>query len=251
MRDERKTAMAHDGVNWSLLIEGCRAFGIDLTENQVDLFQLYYTHLDKMNRVMNLTAITTWQEVIAKHFLDSLSIAKYMDLSGNLSVIDIGTGAGFPGIPLKIVYPGMQVTLVDSLNKRIRFLDEVIALCGLSGIRAVHARAEELGRDRDYREQYDLCASRAVANLSSLCEYCLPFVKKGGVFAAYKSAEIGEELKKAKRAVRILGGELRHEPEVFELPGSDQKRTIVLIDKKEPTPSLYPRKPGTPAKNPL
>ena len=199
---------------------------------------------------MNLTAITEFEEVLDKHFLDSISLAQYVDLTKPVSVIDLGTGAGFPGMPLKIMFPDLKITLADSLNKRILFLDEVISELGLTDIQTVHARAEDLAHDPNYREQYDYCVSRAVANLSSLSEYCLPFVRIGGSFISYKSGEIEEELAAAKKAIFLLGGQFdRVIP--FQLEGTDLNRSFVVIRKEKKTAKTYPRKSGMPTKKPL
>ncbi len=223
---------------------------IVLTEQQCQQFQTYYEMLIEKNKVMNLTAITEYEEVIDKHFLDSILLGTVMDLSGDMSVIDVGTGAGFPGIPLKIAYPNLKITLLDSLNKRVKFLNEVIEELGLTDIEAVHARAEEGARKQEYREQFDLCVSRAVANLSTLSEYCLPFVKKSGCFVSYKSSQIEEELQQSKKAVKILGGKIRNVEEK-QLPDTDIVRQFVMIEKIGPTPKAYPRKAGTASKTPL
>ena len=184
--------------------------GIELNEHQKEQFDQYYELLVEWNKVMNLTGITEYEEVNLKHFTDSLSIARVKDMHQVQSVIDIGTGAGFPGIPLKIVYPELEVVLLDSLNKRIKFLDEVIRTLGLEKIRTIHGRAEDFAKPGQKREQYDLCVSRAVANLASLSEYCLPYVKIGGEFISYKSGEIEEELSDAKGAVFLLGGRMQY-----------------------------------------
>ena len=228
--------------------KGLEELGISLSPNQIEQFLTYYEMLVEKNKVMNLTAITEFDEVIEKHFLDSLSLIRICDLNRNLSVLDMGTGAGFPGIPLKIAFPDLKITLADSLNKRILFLQEVIEELGLEGVEAVHARAEELGRNKAYREQYDLVVSRAVANLASLEEYCVPFVKIGGNFISYKSGEIEEEVANAKNATFLLGGKVK---EIYKFDLYEQKRSFVVIEKCKGTPKTYPRKAGTPTKVPL
>ena len=228
-------------------------FGISLNQKQIEQFELYYKLLVSWNEKMNLTAITDREEVYVKHFLDSLSFVKTNPPTEDFRLIDIGTGAGFPGIPIKILYPKAHITLMDSLAKRVTFLNEVIEELSLNeegSIEAVHARAEDLAKDQTYREQYDYAVSRAVANLSTLSEYCLPFVKVGGVFVSYKSEKATEEVKDAKKAVFLLGGSFGEEIS-FILPGSDLKRTLVMIEKKSVTSSKYPRKAGMPSKNPL
>ena len=227
---------------------GLEELGISLSEEQIGQFLTYYEMLVEKNKVMNLTAITEFDDVIEKHFLDSLSLIKVCDLNRELSVMDMGTGAGFPGIPLKIAFPKLQVTLADSLNKRILFLQEVIDKLGLKGVEAIHARAEELGKNKSYREQYDLGVSRAVANLASLEEYCVPFVKIGGSFISYKSGEIEKEVANAKNATFLLGGKVKN---VYKFDLYEQKRSFVVIEKCTGTPKTYPRKAGTPTKTPL
>ena len=229
---------------------GLRKLNIELSDAQIQQFLDYYELLVEWNKVMNLTAITEFDEVIEKHFLDSLCLVKSMDLSKPLMVLDLGTGAGFPGIPLKIAFPQLEITLMDSLNKRINFLNEVIGKLGLKKITAVHGRAEEMARKKEYREMFDLCVSRAVANLSSLSEYCLPFVKKDGCFVSYKSAESDQEIADAKNAIFLLGGKTG-EIVKYQVPGSDMGRALVKINKVKQTPKAYPRKAGTPSKNPL
>ena len=182
--------------------------GIVLSDMQLQQFLTYYEMLIEKNKVMNLTAITEFVEVVEKHFLDSLSLARFVDLQGSLSLMDMGTGAGFPGIPLKIVFPELQITLADSLNKRVLFLEEVISELELKNVVAIHGRAEELARKKEYREGFDYCVSRAVANLSTLSEYCLPFVKIGGKFISYKSGECENEVAAAKSAIFLLGGKV-------------------------------------------
>ena len=229
-------------------IEEAKKINITFTEKQLEQFRIYYEMLVEKNKVMNLTGITEWDEVLEKHFLDSISLIRVIDLSQNISVLDMGTGAGFPGIPLKIAFPNLQITLADSLNKRVLFLQEVIDALKLEGIEAVHSRAEDLARDKNYREQYDLVVSRAVANLSTLSEYCLPFVKIGGQFISYKSGDIEEEVVASKSAVFLLGGKIKDTVK-FEL--GESSRSFVLIDKTKGTPKTYPRKAGTPSKKPL
>ena len=223
---------------------------IPFSSEQQEQFVTYYKMLLEKNKVMNLTAITEFDEVLDKHFLDSIALARYVDLTKSISLIDLGTGAGFPGMPLKIMFPNLKVTLADSLNKRIVFLDEVIGELGLTDIQTVHARAEDLAHNSDYRERYDYCVSRAVANLSSLSEYCLPFVRIGGTFISYKSGEIEEELAAAKKAIFLLGGQF-DQVIPFQLEGTDLGRSFVLINKDKKTAKTYPRKSGMPTKKPL
>ena len=204
--------------------------------------------LIEWNEKINLTAITEPQEIILKHFVDSLTIAKYIE-EGN-TIIDMGTGAGFPGIPLKIYRNDVKVVLADSLNKRIKFLNEVIEKLQLKNIETIHCRAEELGKNKEYREKFDYATSRAVANLSTLSEYLLPFVKLNGSGIFMKTMEIDEELENAKKAIKILGGRIE-KVDKFEIPESDLGRSIIIVKKEKQTPSKYPRKPGTPAKEPL
>ena len=224
--------------------------GIVLSDKQKEQFDKYYELLVEWNKVMNLTGITEYEEVNEKHFVDSLSLVKAIDLFNVENIIDIGTGAGFPGIPLKIAFPHLKVTLLDSLNKRIKFLDTVIAELDLKDIKTIHGRAEDYAKQADYREQYDLCVSRAVANLSTLSEYCLPYVKKGGIFVPYKSGEIDNELLQSKKAIHILGGKIDNVVK-FQLPESEIGRSFVVINKYQNTAKKYPRKAGLPAKEPL
>lgn len=228
--------------------QGLEKLKIELTDKQIEQFLKYYEMLIEKNKVMNLTAITEYDEVIEKHFLDSISLCQVYDLSKPVKILDMGTGAGFPGIPLKIAFPEVEITLADSLNKRIKFLDEVVEELGLKKVTTIHARAEELAKNKEHRENYDLVVSRAVANLSTLGEYCIPFVKIGGNFISYKSGEIEEEINAAKNAVKILGGQIK---DVYKFDLSDQKRSFVMIEKIKTTPKTYPRKAGTPSKEPL
>ena len=247
----------------------CKALGVTLSDEQIQQFLKYYEMLVEWNEVMNLTAITEYDEVMKKHFVDSISrteegIAEVEDFVNIDDVdvhihkrllemapdIDVGTGAGFPGLALKIAFPDLQVTLLDSLNKRINFLNEVIATLGLTGVETIHGRAEDFAKPGKCREKYDLCVSRAVANLSTLSEYCLPFVKVGGKFISYKSEKITEEMNAAQHAVKILGGKMDGQVE-FTLPDSDIYRNLFIITKEKSTPAKYPRKAGLPSKEPL
>ena len=223
---------------------------IETNENMLEQFDLFYHLLVEWNKVMNLTGITEYEEVVEKHFADSLSLARFLDLNKIHTVIDVGTGAGFPGIPLKIAFPHLKVVLLDSLNKRINFLNEVIAKLDLKEIHTIHGRAEEYARKPEYREQFDLCVSRAVANLSVLSEYCIPYIRIGGIFIPYKSGDIDEEVAASRKAVDILGGQIDH-VEKFQLPYTDIHRSFVFINKIKNTQKKYPRKAGTPAKEPL
>ena len=234
--------------NTTKFINDLKAIGIELSDEQLEQFLTYYEMLIEKNKVMNLTAITDFDEVLEKHFEDSLSLIQAVDLEKSQTVIDLGTGAGFPGIPLKIAFPNLQITLADSLNKRILFLDDVIRKLGLVGIDTVHGRAEDLAKNSDYREKFDLCVSRAVANLSTLSEYCLPFVKIGGKFISYKAGECDEEVAASKSSVFLLGGKIS-DIKKFEL--GESGRAFVIIDKVSGTPKKYPRKAGTPSKDPL
>ncbi len=238
------------------LLTGSAAFyGLQLDDEQVGKFFIFKDLLLDWNSRMNLTAIEEESDIIIKHFSDSLSIApiiaelkQRMPEGQSLSLVDVGTGAGFPGIPLKIALPGLEVTLLDALAKRVNFLNEAVSKLGLKAINAIHGRAEELGRDKNHRERYDVAVARAVAALPVLLEYCLPFVKTGGVFIAMKGG--ADELDQSGRALKELGGEVSHVKEL-NLPFSDIKRKIIVIKKLRQTPSKYPRKPGKPSKDPL
>lgn len=226
-----------------------KQFGLELSDEQIQQFSKYYDMLIEWNKVMNLTAITDKEEVIIKHFADSLLLSKYKNLHEDLYVIDVGTGAGFPGIPLKIAFPELKVTLMDSLNKRLKFLDNVIYELNLENITTVHSRAEDGGRCVEYREKYDLAVSRAVANLATLSEWCIPFVKTGGYFIPYKSNALSEEIHDGKKAIRILGGQVEN---IFTttIPDSDNQRSFVFVKKLTTTDKKYPRKASA-AKKPI
>lgn len=223
---------------------------IHLNEKQMYQFMQYYEMLIETNKVMNLTAITEYDEVVDKHFVDSLSLIQAIDLNQPLKVIDVGTGAGFPGIPLKIAFPQLKIVLLDSLNKRINFLNRVIETLKLTDMETIHGRAEDFGRNPRYREQFDLCVSRAVANLSTLSEYCLPFVQIGGRFISYKSGRIQEEMEASRKAVTLLGGHI-DECLSYILADTDIERSLVIIEKVKSTKKAYPRKAGKPSKEPL
>jgi len=233
-----------------ILLDKVGELSISLNEKQVEQFIKFYELLVEWNKVMNLTGITEYNEVVEKHFVDSLSLIKTVDINKVEYVIDIGTGAGFPGIPLKIAFPHLKITLLDSLNKRIKFLNAVIEELGLEDIHTIHGRAEDFAKQDAYREKYDLCVSRAVANLSTLSEYCLPYVKVNGMFVPYKSGDIEEELNNSKKAVQILGGKIE-DTFKFELPGTDIGRSFVKIKKIKNTGKKFPRKAGLPSKEPL
>ncbi len=233
-----------------LLKKGLEELQIQLNEKQLEQLVNYYELLKEKNKVMNLTAITEFQEVTAKHFLDSLSLVTAVEPEDLETVIDVGTGGGFPGIPLKIAFPHLRITLLDSLKKRVDFLNEVIMKLGLKQIKAVHGRAEDLAREQKYREKFDLCVSRAVAALPVLSEYCIPFVGEGGLFIAYKAKNAEAECRGAEGAVELLGGVIADMVEIT-VPGTDLERTLVVIEKELKTPKAYPRKAGMPEKKPL
>ena len=237
------------------LINICNKINIEISDDQINCFEKYYELLIEKNKVMNLTAITEKEDVIVKHFIDSIALIPYLtdkgiNINNKLKIIDIGTGAGFPGLPLKIMMPDVKFTLLDSLNKRVSFLNEVIDELKLKDIEALHGRAEDYASDNKYREKYDICVSRAVANLSTLSEYCIPFVKEDGYFISYKAGESEEEINNSKNAIKILGGKI-NKVEEFVLPGTDVSRVFVFIRKLELTDKKYPRKAGVPAKKPL
>lgn len=245
---------------WKIFCQDLETLSIKLNEDQIRQFEMYYELLVEWNSFMNLTAITEFDEICKKHFIDSLSFMKAKEEillatgkdpeSDDLSIIDVGTGAGFPGIPLKIAFPKWEVTLLDSLGKRVKFLNEVIGKLGLKKIYAFHGRAEDFAAKDDYREAFDLCTGRAVANMSTLSEYCIPFVKRNGLFIAYKSEKITNELAEANNAVALLGGKVIKQID-YRLPDSDIYRNLLLIQKEKDTPKKYPRKAGLPSKEPL
>ena len=248
-----------DKYNLKQFNKDLEALHITLSDSQVEQFVTYYELLVEKNLIMNLTAITDFNEVLKKHFIDSLSLVKISDLDSRyflnfsdqeFSLIDIGTGAGFPGIPLKIAFPNLKVTLMDSLNKRVDFLNEVIDVLKLDEINVIHGRAEDYAKPDKLREKYDLCVSRAVANLSTLSEYCLPYVKIGGRFISYKSEKAADEIKESEYAIGILGGQIEKQID-FKLPDSDIYRNLVVVEKVSETPSGYPRKAGMASKKPL
>lgn len=224
------------------------ALNLKLDDSQIKNFYDFMNLLIEKNKVMNLTGITEPKEVILKHFIDSLTVLKYINENDN--IIDVGTGAGFPGIPLKIAENSLEITLLDSLNKRINFLNEVIEKINLNKVKTIHGRAEDFGQDFKYREKYDVAVSRAVAPLNVLLEYMLPFVKIGGQCICMKGNNCDEEIENSKRAIEILGGKIE-KIKKFNLPNSDNNRTIFIIKKVQKMNRQYPRKAGIPTKNPL
>lgn len=242
--------MGLEKYDTSQFIQDLKELGVSLTDKQIEQFLIYYELLTEWNSFMNLTAITEYEDVLKKHFLDSVSLIQAVDVRKELTLIDVGTGAGFPGLALKIAYPELKVTLLDSLQKRIQFLDAVIEKLGLEGIETIHGRAEDFAKPQKLRESFDLCVSRAVANLSTLSEYCLPFVKVGGYFIPYKSEKIAQEKEEAEKALELLGGKFERQVE-FMLPSSDIYRNLFVIKKVKETPKKFPRKAGLPAKEPI
>jgi 16S rRNA (guanine527-N7)-methyltransferase len=224
--------------------------GVTLSSEQLHQYELYYETLVEWNEKMNLTAITEKGDVYLKHFFDSISAGFYYDFTTQLKVCDVGAGAGFPSIPIKIAFPNIHVTIVDSLNKRISFLEHLASVLKLENVRFVHDRAETFGQNKEFREQFDVVTARAVARLSVLSELCLPLVKKGGLFIAMKAASAEDEVKSASKAIQTLGGAIIQK-ERFLLPIENSERNIILIQKEKNTPKQYPRKPGTPNKSPI
>ena len=231
------------------ILSAVKDFKIELSEEQLSQLKTYFKLLVSWNEKMNLTAITEPKDVAIKHFADSLSVLNYVDIPNNASIIDVGTGAGFPGLVLKIARPDIKLTLLDSLKKRLTFLEDVLNNLGLDA-QLIHSRAEEGGQNIDLRECYDFAVSRAVAQLNVLCEYCLPYVRQSGLLIAYKSGDIKEELEGASHALKVLGGKLEDSP-IFTLPDSDISRSFVVVRKTKPTPKAYPRKAGVIKKEPL
>lgn len=233
------------------LYNGLDTLEISYTDEKIDKLISFYEMVDERNKVMNLTGITDFDEFVEKHFIDSLILAKaYPDISKNKFVIDVGTGAGFPGIPLSIIYNNSRFVLLDSLNKRINFINEVISSLSLRNVEAISGRAEDYARNPLYREQFDLCVTRAVAEINLLSEYSLPFVKVKGQCIPYKSSDIDGEIENGRNAISILGGEFDRVVKV-QIPNADYERSLVIINKVESTPDKYPRKAGTPKKKPL
>lgn len=232
------------------LIDNLAKIGYEPSSTQVEQLNLFHKLLCEWNEFMNLTGITEYEEVVIKHYVDSLAVNCVLDIKPEHKILDLGTGAGFPGMPLKIMNPQTKFTLLDSLNKRIKFLDEVINQNNITNITTLHGRAEDYARDKNHREQYDVCVSRAVANLSTLAEYCLPYVKVGGVFISYKAGNLTEELDNSKNAIKLLGGQIKEVKQIT-LPDTDIERTFVVIEKITPTNKKYPRKAGLPSKEPL
>lgn len=234
----------------SILKDSCYKLNLNIDEFQINQFMLYKQILLEWNKKINLTAITDEKEIIIKHFVDCLSILSVYNIDSNLKVIDIGTGAGFPGVPLKILCPNISLTLIDSLNKRISFLNELVGQLNLQNVTCIHSRAEDIAKNELYREVYNLAVSRAVANLAVLAEYCLPFVKVGGHFISLKGPDIEAELNQSKLAIKTLGGEIE-ELKKLNLPYSDIFHSLIIIKKVRQTSKQYPRKSGIISKNPI
>lgn len=231
------------------LLQSSLEIGIHLSSEQLEQFQIYYDFLLEKNRVMNLTTITEEKDIVIKHFVDSIALLKFVSLNHG-SVIDVGTGAGFPGIPLAILLPEISFVLMDSLNKRILFLEEVIKKCNIHNVKLIHGRAEDIARNLSYRESFDICVSRAVANMSTLLEYCIPFLKVGGKFISYKSGKVQEELEKSINAQRVLNC-VHVDTISFDLPYSDFHRSFILFEKENHISKRYPRQAGKPKREPL
>ncbi|QGH36868.1 16S rRNA (guanine(527)-N(7))-methyltransferase RsmG [Gracilibacillus salitolerans] len=237
-------------MNLQSFQEHLKKEGIEITEKQLQQFETYFHILVEWNEKMNLTAITDKEEVYAKHFYDSLTAAFYFDFTNEFHLCDVGAGAGFPSIPLKILFPQIQVTIVDSLKKRITFLNHLATELGLEGVSFYHDRAELFGKNEKFRHKFDMVMARAVARTSVLSELCLPLLRTNGTFIAMKGSNVEEELEDAEDAIELLGGKLQR-VEHFSLPENNGERNMVIIDKKRKTPKKFPRKPGVPNKNPL
>ncbi|ASK61771.1 16S rRNA (guanine(527)-N(7))-methyltransferase RsmG [Virgibacillus phasianinus] len=237
-------------MNPDLFVQELKQKGIILNEKQIKQFDIYFHTLVEWNKKMNLTAITEQSDVYLKHFYDSITAAFHFDFSKEVHICDVGAGAGFPSIPLKICFPHIHVTIVDSLQKRIVFLNQLAADLGIDHVAFYHDRAESFGKNTEFRESYDIVTARAVARMSVLSELCLPLTKKNGLFIAMKAAQTSEELRDAETAIEVLGGKLRA-VHTFELPEEDSERSIIMVEKKRKTPNKYPRKAGVPNKSPI
>lgn len=236
--------------NKRILIDGLKELGIDAEEEKLEKLLLFKQIMLEWNEKVNLTAITEEKEIFIKHFLDSTTCLSTGYIKEGMNVIDVGTGAGFPGIPVKILKDGLKITLLDSLNKRVSYLNDTVMKLDLKDINTVHARAEEAGSSKTHREVYDIVLSRAVASMNVLCEYCMPFAKVGGFFLCQKGPDIRSEMEEARAAIKTLGGAIKEIRE-YQLPFSDIKHNIIIIEKTANTPTKYPRKPGKPAANPI
>ncbi len=236
--------------NMDILVRGISELQMDIDSDKLEKFKTYKSLLKEWNEKINITAIKDDEEIDIKHFLDSLTVFKTGKITEGKRIIDIGTGGGFPGVPIKIIEDSVEVVLLDSLNKRLKFLDEVIKELGLQDIRTMHERAEDLGNKNEYREKFDIAVSRAVASLNILAEYCLPFVKPNGYFIAMKGSDSNEEIRDAEKAIKVLGGELENKIDI-KIPHSNIVHSLLIIKKISHTPTKYPRQSGKIKKNPL
>ncbi|SDQ04846.1 16S rRNA (guanine(527)-N(7))-methyltransferase RsmG [Virgibacillus salinus] len=237
-------------MNPEQFVEALRQKGIELTDKQIEQFAIYFQTLVEWNDKINLTALTNEEDVYLKHFYDSISAAFYHDFTKELHICDVGAGAGFPSIPLKICFPDLQVTIVDSLKKRITFLNELALKLDISKVAFYHDRAESFGKNKKFRESFDIVTARAVARMTVLSELCLPLVTKNGEFIAMKGSQSDQEVNDSNTVINLLGGEL-DSVHTFTLPNENSERSIIVINKKRNTPNKYPRKPGVPGKNPI